>query len=429
MRFTELNAWLQWQQALHPRPIDPGLERIAEVYQRLGQPRPATVLTVGGTNGKGSVVAYLQAMLIHAGYEVGALTSPHLQRYNERITVRGKEVEDGLLMQAFDRIDAARGDISLTYFEWNTLAALLVFSIEHLQVAVLEVGMGGRLDAVNLLDADVAAVASVGLDHCEWLGSSLEEIGQEKAGIFRGGRTGIFGNRRMPNSIARFAADQGVRLRRLGLDFDYIERPDGWDYVGPGSKRHGLPLPALHGMSQLDNATTALAILEAAEPALLVPDGAVHLGLTQVSLPGRFQLMPGDPEWILDVAHNADAAHSLAASLRNRRALGRTIAVCGILADKDAAAIGRALSPGIDLWITVGLEGSRGSSGEALATRLALAPTSEIEVAVDVRAGCERASALAVAGDRVVVFGSFHTVGPALDYLGQGKPAPSSATI
>ncbi|MGH8244526.1 MAG: bifunctional folylpolyglutamate synthase/dihydrofolate synthase, partial [Steroidobacteraceae bacterium] len=234
MRFASVPAWLAWQQAAHPVEVDPGLERVGAIWARLGVAFPATVLTVGGTNGKGSVSAYLDAILTAAGYETGLFTSPHLLRYNERIRIHGREATDAELLAAFAEIDAAREGVSLSFFEWNTLAAFLVFARARVDVAVLEVGMGGRLDAVNLLDADAAAVVSVGLDHREWLGDTLEAIGAEKAGIFRAGKPAILGGRQMPRSVAAHAAAIGARLRRIGTDFDYVERGDGWDYVGFG---------------------------------------------------------------------------------------------------------------------------------------------------------------------------------------------------
>jgi dihydrofolate synthase/folylpolyglutamate synthase len=419
LRFPTLQAWLDWQQALHPKTIDLGLERVREVMGTLGLDRPGrVVLTVGGTNGKGSVVAYLDAILRAAGYSAGTFTSPHLLRYNERIRLGGEPVRDGDLVEAFGRIDEARGGTSLTYFEWNALAAFLLMERAGLDVAVLEVGLGGRLDAVNAVDADVAAIVSVGLDHCEWLGDTFEAIGREKAGIFRRGRPAIFGSRDMPWSVASAATAIGARLRRLGVDFDFVERPDGWDYVGTGSRRAELPLPALPGAAQLGNAATALAVLESAEPALLVPDDAVRAGLAEARLSGRFQVVTGDPEWILDVAHNPDAARILAQSLGMRPAQGQTIAVCGILADKDVDGIVRSMCPVVDRWIAVGLDGPRTLDADALAGRVEAVGVDAVRCAPDVAAGCRMASELARPGDRVIVFGSFLTVGAALSWLG-----------
>jgi len=419
LRFATLPEWLDWQQALHPKSIDLGLDRVREVMRQLGLVRPAgTVLTVGGTNGKGSVVAYLDAILRAGGYRCGTFTSPHLLHYNERIRIDGQAVGDDDLLEAFRLIDAARGETSLTYFEWNALAAFLALERAAVDVAVLEVGLGGRLDAVNAVDADVAAIVSVGLDHCEWLGDTVEAIGREKAGIFRRGRPAIFGARDMPWSVASAATATGARLRRLGVDFDFVERPDGWDYVGTGSRRAELPLPALGGAAQLANAATALAVLESAEPQLLVPDDAVRSGLAGASLAGRFQVVAGDPEWILDVAHNPDAARILARSLAMRPVSGRTLAVCGILADKDVAGILQAMRPAVDQWIAVGLDGPRSLDAAALAGRLESAGANAVRRADDVATGCRLARELASPGDRVVVFGSFLTVGAALGWLG-----------
>ena len=424
MRFATVAEWLAWQQVAHPVAVDPGLERVGAVWRRLRMQLPATVLTVGGTNGKGSVTATLDAILTVAGYESGLFTSPHLVRYNERIRLRGRETTDADLLAAFAEIDAARGEISLTFFEWNTLAAFIVFVRARIDVAVLEVGMGGRLDAVNLLDADVAAVVSVGLDHREWLGDTIEAIGTEKAGIFRAGRPAIFGGRRVPRSVASGASAIGARLRRIGVDFDFVERADGWDYVGFGSRRRELPLPALEGSAQLGNAAVALAMLESAEPAILVPDEAVRAGLAAVRLPGRFQVVAGDPEWILDVAHNADAAQALAASLAARPGRARTLAVCGILGDKDIEAIVTALKGQVTRWIAVGLEGPRALAAADLAGRIAGAGAAPVLAAASVAAGMAQARAECRPGDRVLVFGSFLTVGPALTCLGAAVGAP-----
>lgn len=419
LRFHSLQEWLDWQQALHPTTIDLGLERVRRVSGRMGLGRPAgAVFTIGGTNGKGSVVAYLDAILRQAGFTAGTFTSPHLVRYNERIRIAGRPVTDAELMAAFARVDAARRETSLTFFEWNALAAFSILERAGLDVAVLEVGLGGRLDAVNVVDADVAAVVSVGLDHCEWLGDNVEDIGREKAGIFRCGRPAVFGDRNMPCSIAAAASAVGARLKRLGIDFDFVERPDGWDYVGTGSRRAELPLPALGGAAQLGNAATALAVLEAAEPTLLVHDDAVRAGLAGARLAGRFQVVAGPPEWILDVAHNADAARVLARGLAMRGCRGRTLAVCGMLADKDTVAVAGALKPEVDEWIAVGVHGARALDASALAGRLEQVTGGAVRRAADVAAGMELARHLARTEDRIVVFGSFHTVGPALTWLG-----------
>ncbi|MCU0975250.1 MAG: bifunctional tetrahydrofolate synthase/dihydrofolate synthase [Steroidobacteraceae bacterium] len=417
MRFSTLQGWLDWQQGLHPSAIDLGLDRVRTVLAALAPARPRQVLTVGGTNGKGSVCAMLDAILRAAGYDVGCFTSPHLRRYNERIRIGGGEVEDGALMEAFDRIDRARGETSLTFFEWNALAALLAFERAGVDVAVLEVGLGGRLDAVNAVDADVAAVVSVGLDHMDWLGPTVEHIGREKAGIFRPGRVAVYGSRRTPDSIGETATRIGARLRRLGADFDFVERPDGWDYVSTRARRSDLPLPAIPGAAQLGNAATALAVLEAAEPALLVPDDAVRTGLQRVRLAGRFQVVEGQPEWVLDVAHNPDAARVLREGLLARPVAGLTRAVCGVLGDKDVAGIGAALAGAVDDWCAVRLDGPRALPEAELAGRLEAAVGRSVVQAPSVAAGCATTLARSGPGDRILVFGSFLTVGAALEWL------------
>ena len=417
MRFDTLQAWLDWQQRLHPASIDLGLERVKSVLGALGLGRPPQVLTVGGTNGKGSVVAMLDAILRAGGYDVGCFTSPHLCRYGERIRIRGREAGEEELLEAFERIDRARGETSLTFFEWNTLAALVLFERAGVDVAVLEVGLGGRLDAVNVVDADVAAVVSVGLDHMEWLGPTVEHIGREKAGIVRAGRVAVYGSRRMPDSVGEAATRIGARLRRLGADFDFVERPDGWDYVSTRARRPDLPPPGIAGAVQLGNAATALAMLEAAEPALLVPDDAVRAGLQRVRLPGRFQVVPGEPQWVLDVAHNPDAARVLKAGLSARPIAGLTRAVCGILGDKDVAGIGTALAGAVDEWCAVRLDGPRALPEAELAGRLEAAVGRRVGHAPSVAAGCATALARSGAGDRILVFGSFLTVGAALEWL------------
>ncbi|MBV9345141.1 MAG: bifunctional tetrahydrofolate synthase/dihydrofolate synthase [Gammaproteobacteria bacterium] len=422
-----LAEWLAWQEAVHPHSIDMGLERVARVARALGvQTLPAAVLTVGGTNGKGSVAAHLEALLAAGGARVGLFTSPHLVRYHERIRVEGREVTDAQLLDAFERIEQARGATTLTFFEYNTLAALLIFRDSAVQAAVLEVGLGGRLDATNLIDADVAVLVSVGIDHQEWLGDSLESIGAEKAGIFRSGRPAVLGSAQMPASVSGAIARLGVLAVTAERDFSWRIREAGgaWDYRGLAHSFEGLPPPALAGSIQYRNAATALAAVEALRAyggaALRPPlDGAlVARALAAVRLAGRFQVVPGPVEWILDIAHNEPAAHVLAAQLQARPlpAGARTYGVLGVLADKDAAAIAAALAPVVDHFIACALPGPRGGSAEQLVARLGL-PAARIDRARSVLAGCELARQRAVPGDRVLVCGSLHTVGPALEWL------------
>jgi dihydrofolate synthase/folylpolyglutamate synthase len=343
-----------------------------------------------------------------------------LLRYNERIAIDGREISDASLVAAFERIDAARGPDTLTFFEFNTLAALLVFETAGVDAIVLEVGMGGRLDAVNVVDADVAIVTSIGLDHCDWLGHDVETIGREKAGIFRGGRAAIFGSRDMPQSIGQHAGQIGADLLRLGVDFEWQRQDGRWSWRGRNRSYEGLPPPALNGESQFDNASAVLCALDCLSSRLPIERAAIERGLESVRLPGRFQVIsrPGSAaEWIVDVAHNPAAAKTLAKQLAARSTRGRTIAVCGILADKDIEGVAMELRDSFDAWVVVGLEGARAVPAETLAQRLTAVGANVEAVAADVPAGCLAAEALARAGDRLVVFGSFLTAGPALALL------------
>lgn len=428
-----LAEWLELQDSVHPRSIDLSLERVTEVAERLGVTAPAfRLITVGGTNGKGSVAAHAEALLAALGTRVGLFTSPHLVRYNERIRVRGQEASDAELIETFERIEAARGATTLTFFEYNTLAALLVFTHRAVEVAVLEVGLGGRLDATNLVPADVAVIASVGLDHREYLGESLDAIGAEKAGIFRAGRPAVLGTADVPPSVFARIATLGARPLVAGRDFTWELAGERWSYRGQGLDLEDLVPSALAGSIQYRNAATAVtavAALAAAAPlAAPLERRAVNTALEGVRLAGRFEIVPGPVEWILDIAHNEPAARVLAAHLRERALPGiptssgstpgraRTFAVAGVLGDKDAAGIAAALAPLIDHWIVCALPGARGGSAAALAERMQLRPGG-FTLEDSVEEGCARARSLARSGDRVVVFGSFHTVGPALEWL------------
>jgi dihydrofolate synthase/folylpolyglutamate synthase len=431
-----LAEWLSLQESVHPQSIDMGLERVSRVAAELDIAAPAfPVITVAGTNGKGSVVAHLEALLTALGARTGVFTSPHLIRYNERIRVAGSEATDAELIAAFERIEAARGATTLTFFEYNTLAALAIFARAQVEVAVLEVGLGGRLDATNLVAADAAVLASVGFDHREWLGDTLELIGAEKAGIFRGHRPAVLGTPQMPASVYGAIARVGALAVVAERDFSWQIGVTGWDYRGLALTLRSLPPSALAGAIQYRNAATAIAALEAlrssetARPEVRLAtrlaalnEHAVAAALQRVRLPGRFQIIPGKVEWILDIAHNEPAAQVLAAQLRERplpqsaAGAGRTFGVIGVLADKDAAAIGAALAGVIDRWIVCTLPGPRGTSAAELAARL-VPPAAPIELAGSVTAGCELARAQAQPGDRVVVCGSVYTVGPALQWL------------
>lgn len=422
-----LAEWLARLEVVHPKSIDLGLERVRAVAQRLDLERPtAPTWIVGGTNGKGSTVAFLDSMLRATGRSVGAFTSPHLVRYNERIRVDGRMAEDDELVAAIEAIDTARGDVSLTFFEYNALAALYVFRARAVDAIVLEVGLGGRLDATNLIDADVAVLCSVGFDHRDWLGETLEDIGREKAGIFRAGHPVILGDTRMPPTVFEAMHRLGVQAWLPATDFDVVRDGDahsgGWTYrmnhaIDTIEPRvfESLPAPRLDGDMQYANAAAAISALIAGRIDLRREH--VVAGLTNVQLPGRFQRVPGAVEWILDVAHNEPAARALARNLAERPAAGRTLAVAGFLGDKDVHAIGAALGASIDGWILASTQGPRGLDADAVAARLD-AGANVVAREKDIRAACEFARAYARPGDRVVVFGSFLIVGPALEWLG-----------
>jgi dihydrofolate synthase/folylpolyglutamate synthase len=410
----DLAAWLEWQERLHPTEIELGLERVRAVLAAMGLDSPPfRVVTVGGTNGKGSCVATLEALALEAGFATGAYTSPHLRRYNERIRVDGREVSDAELVAAFEAVESARGATSLTYFEFGTAAAFEIFRRRGVALAVLEVGLGGRLDAVNALDAEVSVVTSIGLDHMEWLGPDRESIGREKAGIFRPGRPAIIGDRDPPVSLLQAA---GPGALRLGRDFDWYEEGAGWRWRSAALELPGLPRGPLQAPALLDNAACAIAAFDALAPLRDTPALPAR-ALRRIHLLGRLQRVPGEVEWWLDVSHNPDGAGVLAGALAAAPIPGSTFAVLGMLADKDAEAVATALDPCIDRWIAATLPPPRGLEAAVLARRISPRVRTAVETAPSVRAACEAARAAARPGDRVVVCGSFHAVGPALEWL------------
>jgi dihydrofolate synthase / folylpolyglutamate synthase len=415
-----LDQWLAYQTRVHPQSIDLGLDRLSLVLQRLQWRQPhIPVITVGGTNGKGSVSAYCTAILNAAGYRIGTFTSPHLRDYRERIRIHDAFASAEELICAFEKIEAARAEVALTFFEFNTLAALLLFQSADLDALVLEIGMGGRLDAVNVVDPDVAVITSIGLDHQEYLGNTIEAIAREKAGILRKDIVGVIGGREPSPVLESVAQAIGAPLKRLAIEYNYIIEGSGWRYRGTRWDLPLLPAPALLGDIQFANAAAAIAALEEIDPPLNVSSAAIAQGLTEARLVARFQVIEpatASATWILDVAHNPDAARVLARNLSASPIAGKTLAVCGILADKDAKAIAAILSPSIDAWWCASIEGERGRSGENLAKEVrTLAAT--VYATDSVAAACAGAAAAASRGDRIVVFGSFHTVGPALDWL------------
>ena len=406
-----LEDWLRYIEWQHPKSIALGLERVSQVFSRMGSRIDCPVFTVGGTNGKGSTCAMLEAVLRAAGYRTGLYTSPHLLRYNERVRIAGAEASDEALAQAFAAVEQARGDVALTYFEFGTLAALHHFSKEGIEAAILEVGLGGRLDAVNIVDPDCAVLTSVGIDHVDYLGATREDIGREKAGIFRAGRPAVIAEPDPPQSVLDA---QGIKLL-LGKDFGYQAQAGQWSYWGPGGRRGGLAHPALRGKIQLRNAAAAICALGAVDLPVAMQD--IRRGLAEVEIPGRFQVLPGRPQVILDVAHNPQAAKVLAQNLAESGFAPETIAVCGMLRDKDIGAVMRILAPRVTRWHLCSLPGPRG----ALASDLQEYIQAEANLFDSAAQAFAAAKAVAGEGDKIVVFGSFLTVAEVMAWLNNNK--------
>jgi dihydrofolate synthase/folylpolyglutamate synthase len=404
-----------------------GLERVREVFARMGIEIASPLVVVGGTNGKGSTCAILEAILRHAGHRTGLYTSPHLLRYNERVRVNGASCSDDELVAAFNAVEDARNETPLTYFEYGTLAALWRFAHARLDALVLEVGLGGRLDAVNVVDATVAVVTTIDIDHVDYLGETREQIGREKAGIFRSGRPAVCADRDPPSSLIEHAQAIGALLFLIGRDFEYVaDSPVQWRFAGPAGMRYGLPTPALRGRYQLANAATALAVVDLLRERLVIPAFAIREGLAAVELAGRFQVLPGQPSIVLDVAHNPHAARALAATLGDMGFHPRTHAVVGMFGDKDIGGVVNAMKPRVDRWHTAPLPGPRGASASRLRDvliRAGVAPD-DIFMHDDVEAAFAAARESADEADRIIVFGSFLTVAAALAAVHPRDSAP-----
>lgn len=415
-----LAGWLAWIGAQHPQAIAMGLERVREVAMRMALPRPARqVVTVGGTNGKGSTVAFIEAIARAGGLRVGAYTSPHLLAYNERVRIDGVDADDAALVAAFEAVDAARGGTALTYFEYGTLAALRLFADASLDLAILEVGLGGRLDAVNIVDPDVAVITTVDLDHQAFLGDDREAIGREKAGIARAWRPLVLGEDDPPASVLRHAYVIGASAIRGGSDFlfDAHAGPGGWRWREPGCALD-LPLPALGGPVQLRNAATAIAALRALDVPL--PDGAWAAGVAAARAPARLERHQLDGvEVLVDVGHNPQAARALATALTAAPVPGRTVAVYAALRDKDAVGVVAALAGVVDGWHLAGTadDDARGQDGAALRGALADSAAASAAVHADIGAALGAALAGTRPGDRVLAFGSFAAAAAALRWL------------
>ena len=437
-----LSHWLQYIESIHSDSIQLGLERVQIVKQRLGLSPKATLFVVAGTNGKGSTCAFLDSILRQAGFTVGLYTSPHLIEFNERATINGELVSDDALIQAFQTVEAARltdSEVHLTYFEFTTLAIACVFDAHLLDAWVLEVGLGGRLDAVNVFDANCAVCTSIDLDHQDYLGNTREQIGREKAGVFRANWPAILADPNPPESIKQSAQQIGATLWQIGKDFSFKGDEQQWDYLGRDHNRVALPYPALRGANQLLNAAAALAALEAMRQQLPVSAQAIRQGLLLVDLPGRFQVLPGQPAVVLDVAHNAHAAAHLSASLQNMGFFQNTHCIFGMLNDKDVETVVKYLKGHVNHWHLVTLPGERGQTADAIQKvlhELAIndssfdwtanasaikqggiprqPPVSSVQKYDNVEEAYRVVTQAVAESDRILVCGSFVTVGLAL---------------
>jgi len=410
-----LDDWLQHVERQHPQAIALGLDRVEAVRERMGLGFDCPLFVVGGTNGKGSTCAMLEAILRAAGHRTGLYTSPHLLRYNERVRFGSVEASSEALAEGFGAVEAARGDVPLTYFEFGTLAAAWLFARERLDAVVLEVGLGGRLDAVNVFDADCAVLTGIDIDHVDYLGGTREAIGREKAGIFRSGRPAVVADPKPPQSVLDAAAGMDARLLLIGRDFHCRADSTQWRFESPEGRHMTLAYPALRGAIQLRNAGAAITALETLRERLPVAMQDIRRGLAEVSLPGRFQVLPGRPQLVLDVAHNPEAAGVLAANISASGFSPETIGVLGMLRDKDIHGVLRAIKGRITRWHLATLGGPRGADAKTLEQALRAAGCAEpASLHPTVAAALAAARSEAGEGDKIVVFGSFLTVAEAM---------------
>lgn len=414
-----LDDWLRWLETLSPTEIDLGLDRVQQVLDRLQANRPRRVIHIGGTNGKGSCAAMLEAVFMHVGERVGVYTSPHLSRYNERIRIDAEPVNDAQIISAFERVEAARRDVPLTYFEFGTLAAIVIFEAYDTDTVILEVGMGGRLDAVNAIEPDAGIITNVSLDHCDWLGADVESIAAEKAGIMRGGKPFVFGAACVPAAILTTAEKLGTDLYRPGTDYAWeLNSTDTWSWTGRRQKLATLAMPGLAGRFQLQNAAAVLALLEAMRLDDLLDKKLIDDALGRVELAGRCQLIRSDRNWLLDVAHNADAAQVLGEFMAESPSAGSTVAIIGMLGDKDREGIVSHIREYVDAWISVTAASRRAVPARTLAAAIANLCNKPCLIAESLPHAMQFAHDQTTAEDRILVSGSFYVVGPALEWLG-----------
>ena len=415
---TNLAAWLDYIEALHPKSIAMGLDRVNVVKQRLNLNPQFPIVIVAGTNGKGSTCAMLEHIYHAAGYSVGSYSSPHLLRYNERVRLNSQEVSDEDLVKAFVAVEQARQDTELTYFEYGTLAAVWHLMQKQVDVAILEVGLGGRLDAVNVFEPDSTIVTSIDLDHMEFLGDTRECIGAEKAGVFRANIPAICGDENPPNSLIEYANRIGAPLKLIGRDFKVEADKESWTYRADQFSIEHMPMPALIGDFQLNNAACVLTTIQSLQHLLPVQVDAIETGLKTVKLAGRFQSWSNNPDIILDVAHNPHAAKSLAINLKQSRHQGKTIAVFAMLADKDITGVIQALSSEIDAWYVATIDNVRGAAASSLSKMIIDAlPSAEVKIFNQVVDAFHQACIDANENDRIITLGSFFTVAEVMQDL------------
>ena len=417
-RFESLADWLTWQEQFHPRPIDLGLERVAEVFCRLNpKPKRIPTITVAGTNGKGSCVAYLESIYLAQGYKVGAYTSPHILHYNERIRINGQPVSDDAICAAFAHIDAVRNETSLSYFEFATLAALEIFSQASVDVRILEVGLGGRLDAVNIVDPDAAIVSTIAIDHVDWLGHTEEAIGREKAGVFRKAIPAIIGDTQVPASLLQTATDIQAEVLQIGKAFVYEKQTHGWNWTFDQLKLPALPDPVLKGEHQYRNASAVLMAVMSLQNLLPVAERAIHLGLQQAKLQGRFQLISGDKPILLDVGHNPQAAETLVDYLQTYFPTVKIHAVFAMMKDKDIPGVLAKMHGRVAEWYLAPLKNPRTAPEELLISYFQQQDIQNVNHGyADFAAAFKDARSKALPGEVILIFGSFFLVS---EYLSQ----------
>ncbi|WP_282164160.1 bifunctional tetrahydrofolate synthase/dihydrofolate synthase [Turicimonas muris] len=415
-----LEQWLSFIEHLHSKTIDMGLERMNKMIKKMDIKFDVPVFTVGGTNGKGSICSYLEHILQAQGYKVGVHTSPHLIRFNERAKVNGQYIADEEFCKYFEEVEKARGELTLSYFEYTLLAILKLFQEKHLDAVILEIGLGGRLDAVNTVDPTVSIIASIGIDHTAYLGNTREEIAWDKAHIYRHNKPAICGDKNPPETLISYAKEIGALLEINGKDFEGIKTGDNsWNYAGPKWKLNDLPLPSMKGVYQINNASAALAALEAVEDQIEVDRSSIETGLKTALLSGRFQKIQSKPEIIVDVGHNPHAAVQLAETLKANPIGGKTYAVFGMLSDKDREKVCSIMGSCADCWMVCDLPGERGGKAEDLQKCLIKEGVADdqIKIFANVEYGLQNALKTARSTDRILVFGSFVTVSAALTVL------------